>query len=379
MGRTRQVIQTIQNLTSKTLLECLELTPYVQEVLLQEELDDDVDEVVLRKMFFDLPNLQALDLCAASSTAFVNAFEAALTNLTPRESVMLNIRRLSLHECFTLHSSSLEKLLPQLPRLTHLDLFHTRVTDSALASIPKTATLTHLNLGRCSQITGQGTVSFLTSHPAATGLVYLNLACDTSRYRLLWESDVETLLPALPSTLVSLNLNGAKICSAHIPLLLPLTKHLEELGLASTDILLADINALFVPPPTSSSLITAEGEWTPPTLRYLDLTALPTLSQPSLFSPACVLFNSLSAPLEVIELGDKVISALRQCEKTNKRLGWVVKELGRRGWYVREPTQGSGAGGRRAWKMGAMWWGMRKIPVAWGEVGGLYGHYMFKK
>ena len=35
--------------------------------------------------------------------------------------------------------------------------------------------------------------------------------------------------------------------------------------------------------------------------------------------------------------------------------------------------------GRRAWKMGAAGWGMRKIPVACGDVGGLYGHYMFKK
>jgi hypothetical protein len=29
--------------------------------------------------------------------------------------------------------------------------------------------------------------------------------------------------------------------------------------------------------------------------------------------------------------------------------------------------------------MGARWWGMRKIPVTVGEVGGIYGHYMFKK
>jgi hypothetical protein len=40
-----------------------------------------------------------------------------------------------------------------------------------------------------------------------------------------------------------------------------------------------------------------------------------------------------------------------------------------------EPTDD----GSRSWKMGARWWGMRKIPMAVGDVGGIYGHYMFKK
>jgi hypothetical protein len=35
--------------------------------------------------------------------------------------------------------------------------------------------------------------------------------------------------------------------------------------------------------------------------------------------------------------------------------------------------------GRRTWKMGATFWGMRKVPVARAEVGGMYGLYMFKR
>jgi len=35
--------------------------------------------------------------------------------------------------------------------------------------------------------------------------------------------------------------------------------------------------------------------------------------------------------------------------------------------------------GAREWKWGATYWGMRKIPVARQEVGGMYGHYMFKR
>ena len=380
LGRSRQTNSEVQNLTAKTLFKVLKLTPAIQEVLLQENLDDDIDEDVLEKLFFGLPKLRAIDFCASSSQSFVDAFSTTLTRLTRSSSPTLNIRRLGLHECFTLPSSAFERLLPHLTQLTHLDVCHTRITDSALQAIPTSAQLSHLNLGRCTQITGEGVVDFLTSHSAVRGLVYLNLHCDISRYRLLWEPDVDRLLPALPSTLRALNLNGAHIHPRHIAQLLPLTKHLEELGLACAALSVADINALFRAPPAEEAGSSSPQPWQPPRLHYLDLSSIASITRTSLFnSPASenVLLTENSLPLEVIELGDKAISSLRECRNTNKRLGWVVKELGRRGWYVRE-TPGA-TSGRRAWKMGAMWWGMRKAPVAWGEVGGLYGHYMFKK
>ncbi|KAL8765499.1 MAG: hypothetical protein Q9209_007470 [Squamulea sp. 1 TL-2023] len=402
LGRSRQVNSEVQNMTSKTLLKCLELTPAMQEVLLQENLDDDIDENVLCKLFFGLPKLRAVDFCASSSKPFAESFTSAVTTFIDSP-MNLALRRLSLHECFTLPSSVFETLLPRLPQLTHLDVSHTRITDNALASIPESASLSHLNLGRCTQISGHGAVDFLINHPAARNLVFLNLACDIARYRLLWEVDVERLLPALPTTLRSLNLNGAKIRRWHVQLIRPLTKHLEELSLACADLMVHDINSFFRPGPLSSSppsspsssppsspissptddyRVTDEpsGPWVEPTLHYLDLSSIPAITQSSLFSASCVLLSPTSMPLEVIELGDKAISSLRECRNTNKRLGWVVKELGRRGWYVRDTNTASGnQSGRRSWKMGAMWWGMRKCPVAWGEVGGLYGHYMFKK
>ena len=386
LGRSRQVNSEVQNMTSKTLHKCLELTPAIREVLLQENLDDDIDEIVLYKIFYGLPKLQAVDFCASSSKPFAESFTSVVTSLIDVP-INLGIRRLGLHECFTLPSSVFDTLLPRLSHLTHLDVSHTRITDNALASIPESASLSHLNLGRCTQITGRGVVDFLTNHPAAKNLVFLNLSCDIARYRLLWEPDVERLLPALPTTLKSLNLNGAKIRPWHAPLLLPLTKHLEELSLASADISLHDINSFFRPASTPSSPTRESGAsqdlmqpWIPSTLHYLDLSSIPAITQSSLFSTSCILLTPGTAPLEVIELGDKAISSLRECRNTNKRLGWVVKELGRRGWYVRDSNAAGGnQGGRRSWKMGAMWWGMRKCPVAWGEVGGLYGHYMFKK
>ncbi len=228
----------------------------------------------------------------------------------------------------------------------------------------------------------------ITAHPAVKNLVYLNLSCDISRYRLLWESDVDRILSILPSTLRSLSISGAKIQSEHLELIIPLTKHLEELSLGFAELSMRDINSIFEPKSSSdeegeSTSEEEESEWVPPTLRYLDLTGIKSVTQSALFSSSSNILRSITRPLEVLEFGDKVISALRDCTVTNKRLGWVVKDLGRRGWYVREPTQEEAqlgeARGRKAWKMGAMWWGMRKIPVAWGEVGGLYGHYMFKR
>lgn len=79
--------------------------------------------------------------------------------------------------------------------------------------------------------------------------------------------------------------------------------------------------------------------------------------------------------------------------------GWTVMEAGRRYWLVRDMRGVAGGTlpvgdgmrvgsrsewkkrdeGDRAWKMGAKYWGMRKVPVARMEVGGMYGLYMFKR
>ena len=389
LRRTRQLNSEIRNMTSETLVKCLNLTPTIQEVLVQEHLDDDIDEAVLRKLLYGLSNIRALDFCACSSKSFVKAFSAALSS--PSLSVF-SIKRLSLHECFTLPCSILEYLLARLPQLTHLDVCHTRISDKALSLIPSTARLTHLNLGRCSQLTGDGVVKFLTTRVSNVSLVYLNLSCDISRYRLLWESDIERLLPTLPNTLRSLNLSGAKLHSSHLQLLLPLTKHLEELSIGYAALSIQDINSIFTPGPKSPSnhdtpSTSPDTAWIPHTLHYLDVTSIPSVTKSSLFSSSCNILSPLTSPLEVLELDSTTISTLRECKSTNRKFGWGVKELGRRGWYVREPTQvasakiQSGSGGtrgRRWWKMGAMWWGMKKIPVAMADVGGLYGHYMYK-
>lgn len=421
LGRTREMNLEIQNLTSDTLLRCLSLTPNLQELLLQEHLDQDLDQAVLTKVLTGLPRLRALDLCASYAGSFSEAFSSAVTS-DIYQTQYSNIQKLGLHECFTISSSDLEALLRRMPHLKILDLYHTRVTIAALQSIPHTARLTHLNLGLCTNITGPQVTTFLTAHPAAARLVHLNLACDLARSRLLRNTDLDVLLPRLPKSLRSLNLAGAQLrAETHMPHLLRLSKHLEELGLGHTELSMTDIKSFFQPPRTTDNDSPKDSPATAPpaeqwpsqpcTLHYLDLTGIPSVTQPSLFfdppspqrssridiplyptsapitPPLPFLLSPASYPLEVLELSASVATDLKRIERSNRRYGWLVKELGRRAWYVSETgarnDEGDPAGGRkkgeRWWKMGCRSWGMRKVNVVEGEVGGLYGWHMFRK
>ncbi|EKV07392.1 hypothetical protein PDIG_72530 [Penicillium digitatum PHI26] len=382
LGRTKQMNAEIQNLTSKTLLQCLELLPNLRECLLQEHLEGDISVEVIRKLFMGMPNLRAVDFCGCSTQAFSGVFQEAVIGGPALSMTLPNLKCLSLHECSTIPPPMFDYLLPRLVNLTHLDLTHTQVNDSALVSIPETARISHLSLSRCTRLRPCALVEFLTTHPSVKeSLVYLNLLTDPTRFRLLEENDVSALLPNLPDTLRSLNLGGAKITSDHVPHLVPMTKHLEELGLSSADLSVADVNAFFG---RYRDPVTGVETDAPSTLCYLDLAKVPQMTIGAIFNTStCSLLSNQSYPLQVVEFSDKIITPLRERAKTHRTsVGWTVRDLGRRGWYVREPSSMPHEphdDGARYWKMGARWWGMRKIPMAVGEVGGLYGHYMFKK
>ncbi|KAJ5700344.1 hypothetical protein N7536_003357 [Penicillium majusculum] len=382
LGRTKQMNAEIQNLTSKTLLQCLELLPNLKECLLQEHLEGDISVEVIRKLFMGLPNLRAVDFCGCSTQAFSGVFQQALVGGPALSMTLPNLKRLSLHECSTIPAPMFDNLLPRLINLTHLDLTHTQVNDSALFAIPETARISHLSLSRCTRLRPCALVNFLTTHPSVNeSLVYLNLLTDPTRFRLLEETDVSALLPNLPDTLRSLNLGGAKITSDHVPLLVPMTKYLEELGLSSADLSVADVNSFFGRYRNPATGVEIDA---PSTLCYLDLAKVPQMTIGAIFNTStCTLLSNQSYPLQVVEFSDKIITPLRERAKTQRvSVGWTVRDLGRRGWYVREPSSVPHEphdDGARYWKMGARWWGMRKIPMAVGEVGGLYGHYMFKK
>ncbi|CAG8023405.1 unnamed protein product [Penicillium salamii] len=382
LGRTKQMNSEIQNLTSRTLLQCLELLPNLKECLLQEHLEGDISAEVIRKLFMGLPNLRAVDFCGCSTQAFSAVFQEALVGGPTLPMTLPNLKRLSLHECSTIPAPMFDYLLSRLVNLTHLDLTHTQVNDSALAAIPETARISHLSLSRCTRLRPCALVEFLTTHPSVKeSLVYLNLMTDPTRFRLLEETDVSALLPKLPDTLRSLNLGGAKVTSDHVPFLVPLTKHLEELGLSSADLSVTDVNSFFA---SYRNPATGEEINTPSTLCYLDLAKVPQMTIGAIFNTStCLLLANQSYPLQVVEFSDKIITPLRERAKTQRvSVGWTVRDLGRRGWYVRDPASMPNEpldDGARYWKMGARWWGSRKIPMVVGDVGGLYGHYMFKK
>lgn len=372
-----------RNLTSETLLQCLELTPFLHEFLAQEYIDEDLDAGVLQKLFLGLPHLRAVDFCGCTSAAFKKSFHAILSPSSnwPRE---LSVRRLSLHKCLTLPSAVFETLLPRLPRLTHLDVAGTRITDAALASIPPTARLTHLNLAKCTLLSARAVIDFLANHPAAKELQFLSLATDARSHQAFAADHLSELLPCLPKTLKSLSLKGSKMHSSHIDLLRPLTKHLEELALGRS-LTLQDVNRLFVP--DESADLAMQLDWTPHALRYIDLSDFwgAELDLGYLFGGGtCALLRPFSEPLEVVELAEDVLRRVAKSGGVLKRIGWRISECDSRGWMVREKVGGSGSGGgmvrddgRRGWKMGAESWGMRKVPVARAEVGGMYGSFMF--
>lgn len=374
-----------QNLTSSTLLQALELTPHLQEFLAQEHIDGDLDVHVLRKLFFGLDRMIALDFCGCSSSSF----RAALTDTLTLEDWQgdLNLKRLSLHKCTTLPSSVFETLLPRLPRLTHLDLAGTRITDAVLMSIPHTARITHLNLAKCNNLSADAIIEFLTNHPAVANphpdvpghLVWLSLSTDASTHETFDENAVTRLLPILPASLKSLSLKGCRMCNSHILALRQFTKHLEELALGR-GLTIIDTNRLFVPDspsPKEDPDAMEVDSWEPHNLRFLDLSDLwsTELNLAALYNPAeCALLTKLTEPLEVLEVSADVGRRLQ--DRPLKSQGWHKSEAGSRTWIVRDSAN---PGEARAWKMGAESWGMRKVPVARADVGGMYGSYMFAR
>ena len=376
----------IQKLTHTTLRQCLELTPRLREFLASESMGMDMDVDVLERLFCDLPYLEALDFCGMAHKGFVEAIEKVVSPTNPRLPQNLPIKRFGMHACTTVHMGTIATMLPRMPFLTHLDLTHTQVTDVMLQSIPHTARLTHLSLSRCTRLKGSAVVDFLLEHPACQELVYLNLLFDTSRYRLLSINDIDRLLPNLPTSLKSLNLSGAKIISDHVPNLRRIAKHVEELSIGHAEISVDDVCLILSP--GSGEEVDGE-EAMRHSVRCLDLTGISSVSPTTLlYIQACNLLLPTTYPLQVIELSEKVVAGLKDRPVPGKKVGWRVRDQGRRGWFVRaEPgvfPGGSEAAkkcnaddGGRPWKMGGKWWGSRKIGCAFGEISGIYGYYGF--
>lgn len=369
-----------KNLTVETLHQCMQLTTHLQEFLGQEYIDDDISVDVLRALLIDIETMRAVDFCGCTSAPFKNAFVSLVAD-TEAWPEFLRLRRVSFHKCITLPSSVFDTILPRLRKATHLDLAGTKVTDKALASIPHTARITHLNLAKCNSLTAENTIAFLSTHPAVQKLEVLSLGMDARTHQLFEAEDVTALLPVLPKSLKSLSLKGAKMTSDHLEQLIPLTKHLEELAMGR-GLRLDELNRLILPDPAAEP--EEQMKWTPHTLRFLDLTDMHGAGSTGLDLSALyndsVLLKRMSPPLQVIEISDDVLKRLKPSQGPITRFGWRVSEVHSRSWLVRNQEVGPGTkrdDGSRPWKMGAKFWGMRKLPVAEVEVGGMYGSFMF--
>jgi len=228
--------------------------------------------------------------------------------------------------------------------------------------IPATAKLTHLNLAKCKDLSAEVVIKFISTHPAASNLVFLSLAADATNHLLLGKDDVDALLPVLPPTLQSLSLRGSRMHTSHVPELIRLSQTLEELAVGR-GLDMSDIHRIFK----------QDDAFLEHNLRYLDISEIDTIigSASTLLAPAC-------APLGVIEIEERAYERAAKLNKSLEKVGWMASEFGSRYWLVRKPAPGTVAENpRRKWKMGAESWGMRKIPVAVAEVGGMYGSFMF--
>lgn len=178
LGRTGKMNQEIQMVTSSTILSCLAKTPNLIEFLASESIQDDLSVDVLNHLFNNLPYLQSLDFCGASSQSFLNAFESLIINKP-----LKNLFKISFHDCSNLPLDIFKTILPNLINLRRLDLTHTSITSTVLLNyLPVTCNLTHLSLSRCSKLTTRDLINFLINHPSVNNhqLQWLNLSIDSN-------------------------------------------------------------------------------------------------------------------------------------------------------------------------------------------------------
>lgn len=240
LGRTGRMNQEIQMVTSSTILNCLKLTPNLTEFLASENIEDDLNSDVLNYLFNELPYLQALDFCGASSQQFLTAFE-----LLQIDNPLKTLFKISFHDCSNLSIDVLTKILANLPNLRRLDLTHTCITSSALLKyLPSTCNLTHLSLSRCSRLTTRDLINFLINHPSINNhqLTWLNLSIDSSVVSPLTSNYLYFTLKRLnANNLQYLNLRGLPITDGCLKLITQRFPNLVTLSIGFGNLQFSDI------------------------------------------------------------------------------------------------------------------------------------------
>lgn len=309
LGRTGRMNQEIQMVTSKTILQALELTPNLIEFLASENIQDDLDEHVLNYLFNNLPKLQALDFCGASSESFMSAFQKLIINdpineLDDEEVVLKssleNLFKISFHDCSNLTPDVFIKILPHLPNLRRLDLTHTSITSTILNTyLPHSIELTHISLAKCSKLTTKDLINFLTNHPAVSKhlLTWLNLQIDSNMVTPLNEVYLYYTLKHLKAeNLRYLNLGGLPLNGKILRLIKTNFTRLESLSLSHSSIELNDVNEYL-----------NENK----SIRYLDITGCKKITRWNLTH---ILKANYDSPLSAIEFDYKLLFELTSGE-----------------------------------------------------------------
>lgn len=181
LGRSSEMNKMIKNLTNETLLEFLVLTKAnLREFLACENIQDDLDDNIIKYILSPGKVLTVVDFCGCSGTSFTESFIKALDRLyhlnksTDQhllEPIQQNyqITCLGLNDCIDLPSHVLWKIFKMLPELQKLDLSHTSIDDNTLYNgIPHWKNLTHLSLATCLQVTPRAVLEFFSHHPTIT-------------------------------------------------------------------------------------------------------------------------------------------------------------------------------------------------------------------
>ncbi len=180
LGRSSEMNKMIKNLTNETLLEFLMLTKAnLREFLACENIQDDLDDNIIKYILSPGKVLSVVDFCGCSGTTFTESFIKALDKYYPNKSIdqyrlepiqqNYQITCLGLNDCIDLPSHVLWKILKMLPELQKLDLSHTSIDDSTLYhGIPHWKNLTHLSLATCLQVTPRAVLEFFSHHPTIT-------------------------------------------------------------------------------------------------------------------------------------------------------------------------------------------------------------------
>ncbi|VEU24419.1 DEKNAAC105670 [Brettanomyces naardenensis] len=232
LGRSGEMMSEIQDLTERTILQCLKLTPNLQQFLSSESIESDVSTDVVDYLFNSLPKLECLDFCGSSGLKFATCFEN-LQSVAPN----YTLERLSFHDCTDLGPGVFRKIIPNLHGLKRLDLTHTRVSARDLSHcLNADCRLTHLSLSKCSNIGAtHELISLLINHQAINheGLVWLNLQNEYS-VAILKAATITYLLQNLNCyNLKYLNLNDYnEVSQSHLDIIVRKFPHLESLSLS---------------------------------------------------------------------------------------------------------------------------------------------------